>query len=363
MSLDFQHKLLKIWEKLNSELDIDFVLSNAMKLLEEEIGTERSSIWEIDHSSNEIFFRILSGEESEKLKEIRLKMGEGVVGHTISEKKPIIINNVKQSPFWSKKVDSVSHFETKSILSAPLQYKGEVIGAIQLINKKGERGFTEKDLEKVEMIAIPISTALVNAKMYEELKNIFFETALALADAIEKRDYYTAGHTKRVMKYSLMIGEKIGLSKEQLYWLSLSAILHDIGKIGIPDAILNKQAPLDDIEKEIMKKHPVLGYEIVKKVKGLQKALDGILYHHETEDGSGYPEGLKNGDIPLFAKIIAVCDTFDAMTSDRPYRKALSYTKAVQELEENAGTQFDTNIVNIFKEVITEDVVRELNED
>ncbi len=362
MDVSFYQNLLKIWEKLNSELDIDFVLSNAMKFLEEEIGAERSSIWEIDFDKNEIFFRVVSGDESEKLKEIRLKMGEGVVGHTISEKKMIIINNVKESPFWSKKVDSVSHFETKSILSVPLEYKGEVIGAIQLINKLKNEGFTKRDVEKVKMIAIPVSTALVNAKMYNELKNIFFETSLALADAIEKRDYYTAGHTRRVMKYSVMIGEKIGMSKEQLYWLSLSAILHDIGKIGIPDAILNKQAPLNDAEKEIMRKHPVLGYEIVKKVEGLRKALDGILYHHETEDGTGYPEGLKNGEIPLFAKIISVCDTFDAMTTDRPYRKALSPEIALNELEKFSGKQFDPEVVEVFKEIISEEILRELNE-
>ncbi|BBB33028.1 metal dependent phosphohydrolase [Thermotomaculum hydrothermale] len=362
MNNNFYEKLLTIWERLNSELDIDFVLTNAMSLLEEEIGAERSSIWEIDSDKNEIFFRILSGDESEKLKEIRLKMGEGVVGHTISEKKVIIINNVKQSPYWSKKVDSVSHFETKSILSVPLEYKGEVIGAIQLINKIKGDGFSKEDSEKVKMIAIPISTALVNAKMYNELKNIFFETSLALADAIEKRDYYTAGHTRRVMKYSVMIGERLGFSKEQLYWLSLSAILHDIGKIGIPDAILNKQAPLDSAEREIMKKHPVLGYEIVKKVEGLRKALDGILYHHETEDGSGYPEGLKNGEIPLFAKIISVCDTFDAMTTDRPYRKALSYQKAIEEIDKYSGKQFDPRVVEVFKTIINEKVMRELNE-
>ncbi len=352
MQSDFYQKLLEIWEKLNSELDIDFVLSNAMTLLEEQIGAERSSIWEIDFENNQIFFRILSGEGSEKLKEIRLNMGEGVVGHTIVEKRVIIINNVQESPYWSKKVDKVSNFETRSILSVPLEYKGEVIGAIQLINKKEGDFFSQDDAEKVKMIAIPVSTALVNAKMYEELKNIFFETSLALAEAIEKRDFYTAGHTKRVMKYSVMIGERMGMSKEQLYWLSLSAILHDIGKIGIPDAILNKRAPLEKSEKEIMKKHPILGYEIVKKVKGLRKALDGILYHHETEDGTGYPDGLKNGEIPIFAKIIAVCDTFDAMTTDRPYRKALSWEQAVDEIELFAGRQFDPFVVKLFKEIV-----------
>jgi len=354
---------LKIWEKLNSELDIDFVLSNAMSVLEDEIGAERSSIWEIDFEKKEVFFRVLSGEESDKLKEIRLKIGEGVVGHTISERKVIIINDVKNSSFWSKRVDKVSHFETKSILSLPLEYKGEVIGAVQLLNKVDGKGFGEQDVEKAKMMAIPISTALVNAKMYAELKEIFFETSLALADAIEKRDYYTAGHTRRVMKYSLLIADELGLDKEQKYWLSLSAILHDIGKIGVPDSVLNKTAPLNDAEKEIMKKHPVLGYEIVKKVKGLRKALDGILYHHEKEDGTGYPNGLKDGDIPLFAKIIAVCDTFDAMTTDRPYRKALSKKEALKEIEDNAGKQFDKRIVEVFKKVFCLNESGECNED
>ncbi len=353
MSADFQAKLLTIWEKLNSELDIDFVLSTAMSLLEEEIGAERSSIWEIDAEKGEIFFRIVRGEHTEKLKEIRLKIGEGVVGHTVLTGEEIIINNVEKSEIWTKRVDSVSSFKTRSILSVPLNYKGEIIGVIQLVNKKG-KGFDKEDLNKVKMMAIPISTALINARMYQELKEIFFETAIALAEAVEKRDKYTAGHTRRVMKYSLLIAEQLGLSKEDRFWLSISAILHDIGKIGVPDSVLNKHSGLNKDETLVMKKHPLFGYEIVSKVKGLIKVLDGIKYHHEHVDGSGYPKGLKGEQIPLFARIIAVADTFDAMTTDRPYRKALSYKEAIDELERFSGKQFDSLVVEAFKKVYFE---------
>ncbi len=348
MNRDFHKRLLKVWERLNSELNIDFVLKNAIDFLEKEIDAERSSIWEIDTEKEEVFFRVLSGENSDKVKEIRLKIGEGVVGHTIKEKKPVIINNVKNSSYWSKKVDSVSNFRTRSILSVPLEYKGEIIGVVQLLNKRSEYGFNDEDVNKVKAMAIPISTALINARMYNELSNIFFETSLALAEAIEKRDYYTAGHTKRVMEYSLMVADELGFSEEDRYWLSLSAILHDIGKIGIPDSILNKKAPLSPEEREEMKKHPVFGYEIVRNIRGLKKVLKGILYHHEFENGQGYPEGLKDGEIPVFAKIIAVCDTFDAMTTDRPYRRALSTKEAIEELKRFSGMQFDPDIVSAF---------------
>lgn len=346
---DFQNTLLNIWEKLNSSLDLDFILTTAMEYLETVINAERSSIWELDEPSNELFFRVFRGKEKTLVNEIRLRIGEGIVGHCAETKQSIIIDDVEKSQLWSIKVDSKTSFKTKSIMSVPLVYREKVIGVLQLINKKKKSTFTKKDEYYVKLMGIPIATALVNAKLFKELEQTFIETSLALADAIEKRDKYTAGHTRRVTEYSLQIAEEIDMPKEERKWLALSGILHDIGKIGIRDNILNKTSRLTKEEFIQMQKHTIYGAEIVEKIQSLKKVISGILYHHEKFDGTGYPFKMKKEEIPEFARIIAVADTFDAMTTDRPYRKGLSADTAFSELEKNVEIQFDPKIVKAFK--------------
>lgn len=346
---DFQNTLLKIWEKLNSSLDLEYILTTAIEYLESVINAERSSIWEIDENKNELFFKVFRGDNKESIKEIRLKIGEGIVGHCALKNETIIIDDVEKSELFSVKVDSKTSFKTKSIMSVPLVYREKVIGVIQLINKKFEKAFTKKDEAYVKLMGIPIATALVNAKLFKELEQTFIETSLALADAIEKRDKYTAGHTRRVTDYSLMIADEIEMPKEERKWLALSGILHDIGKIGIRDNILNKKEKLSKEEFIEMQKHTIYGAEIVEKIHSLKKVISGILYHHEKFDGTGYPFKMKKEEIPEFARIIAVADTFDAMTTDRPYRKGLSVDTAFKELEKHIETQFDPKVVNAFK--------------
>jgi len=348
LSVSFYSTLLDIWEKLNASLELEYILTNAMTYLEQVIGAERSSVWELDERKGVLSFRVVRGEDREQVREIQLKVGEGVVGHTAATGEPVMIEDVEQSELWSVRVDQKTHFRTRSILSVPLMFREKVVGVVQLINKTGGRFFDERDLQCARMMAIPIATALVNARLFRDLEQTFMETALALADAIEKRDRYTAGHTRRVTRYSLMIADRIGIDSAERKWLALSGILHDIGKIGIRDKILNKDGPLANDEFENMKQHTILGAEIVEKVSSLEKVIDGILYHHEKLDGTGYPHGLKGDKIPLFARIIAVADTYDAMTTDRPYRKGMSSETALQELERHKGTQFDPAIVDAF---------------
>ncbi|MCK5879429.1 MAG: HD domain-containing protein [Holophagae bacterium] len=344
----FYEKLLTIWEKLNASLELDYILFNAMSYLEEALEAERSSIWEVDAVKEELFFRVFSGGDRKCVEEIRLKIGEGVAGHTAKTSAPVIIEDAENSKLWSVKVDERTHFQTKSILSVPLLFREKVVGVVQLVNKKNGGVFTGGDLRSVEMMCIPIATALVNAKLFKELEQTFMETSLALADAIEKRDRYTAGHTRRVTRYAMWIAEEIKLSSAEKKWLSLSGILHDIGKIGIRDNILNKNGPLGTGEFETMKQHTVFGAEIVEKIHSLSEVVGGILNHHEKMDGSGYPNGLKGDEIPLFARIILVADTYDAMTTDRPYRRGLSSEAATGELKRMSGSQFDPEMVDAF---------------
>jgi putative nucleotidyltransferase with HDIG domain len=193
-----------------------------------------------------------------------------------------------------------------------------------------------------------VAIAVENANLYEQLRETFFGTALSLADSLEKRDPYTGGHTKRVSNYSIAIGKVLGLDAGEMEIVTLAAILHDIGKIGVRDSVLLKEGKLDESEYASMVSHARYGAEILSHVRGLQPVMAGVLAHHEMYDGSGYPDRLQGDEIPLAARIIAVADTFDAMTTDRPYRKALTFEEALAELSRCSGRQFDPKVIEAF---------------
>jgi putative nucleotidyltransferase with HDIG domain len=189
------------------------------------------------------------------------------------------------------------------------------------------------------------------ARMEEALRKLEYsyrETISAASTAIDARDTYTAGHSKRVADIACKISRELGYNDSQIKCVELAALFHDIGKIGVPDNILNKPGKLDDEEFEKIKIHSLLGYNILKNIEFLSAALPAILYHHERPDGKGYPEGLKDDEIPIEAAIIAIADTYDAMTSDRTYRKALSHEFAIEEIKKKRGIQFKKEVVDAF---------------
>jgi len=188
----------------------------------------------------------------------------------------------------------------------------------------------------------------------ELLERTHFETIMAFSEALEARDQYTAGHSRRVMEYSKGIGQRMKLDKQDIEDLKRSALLHDIGKIGIPDIILKKKTKLTNEEYAVIKTHPETGAAILKHIKSLKHLVPAVFYHHERFDGDGYPDSVAGTKIPLHARIIAIADTFDAMTSSRSYRGALSFRTALSELERNKGVQFDPDIADIFLELLQE---------
>ncbi|MBN1897184.1 MAG: HD-GYP domain-containing protein [Spirochaetes bacterium] len=189
-------------------------------------------------------------------------------------------------------------------------------------------------------------------KLLEKSRMETLELLELITSAVEARDKYTAGHSRRVMEYALKIADVLNLQEEEKRLLKTACMLHDIGKIGIPESILNKPGKLTTEEYSEIKKHPVIGVEILSHFHYFVKLLPYIYHHHERVDGMGYPKGIKKERIPLLSRIIAVADTFDALTSDRPYRKAMPVTKAIQVLEDVKGTQLDSQIVNILLNII-----------
>ncbi|NUM87696.1 MAG: HD-GYP domain-containing protein [Bdellovibrionales bacterium] len=182
----------------------------------------------------------------------------------------------------------------------------------------------------------------------DSFPELLFECLRAIVSSLEEKDSYTHGHSLRVAEYAMLLGEALALPENDLRDLELSALLHDIGKIGIPDHVLMKPGRLTQAEFEIMKSHPVRTARILEKISALERIIPGVKYHHERWDGHGYPDGLRGEEIPLFARIILIADTYDAMTSTRPYRLALDKSIAFEELRRCSGTQFDAKLVEAF---------------
>lgn len=242
--------------------------------------------------------------------------------------------------------------DTQSLMIIPLIVQDRTIGCVQLKDHATPRIFQEQDVYMAQMLANQAAVALENARLYEELQDAYIQTVIALANAVDIRDTYTHDHSQRIAILSQEIGEEVGMSASELENLRWGSLLHDIGKIGIPDDILRKPSRLTDEEYETIKKHPVLGAAIIAPVKKLTPVAPIIRAHQEWYDGTGYPDGLAGDAIPFAARILAVVDAYIAITDERVYRKARTHEEALQEIARNAGTQFDPNVVKSFLTVM-----------
>lgn len=368
------HKILSITEKkvyqleclnefsgvLNSSLDTAQIREKALEATCKLLECETASLLLVDPAKNELYWETALGTSGAELKGSSMRLplnNESIAGRVALTKKGMIVNDVGSNPFHNKTADAKTKFKTRNMVCVPIVSKEEVIGVLQAINKKSH-AFEEDSQGLLETLAGQVAIAIENAKLYTKLKETFLQTASAMAGAIEAKDRYTGGHTKRVLQYSLAIGESLNLSPQEKENLRLAAVLHDIGKIGIDDKVLKKQYALNDEEYELMKKHPAIGYEILSQVEGLKDVVDGMRFHHERPDGKGYPYGLKGKDIPIIASIISVADTYDAMVSTRPYRKGLEPRIAYEEILKYRGTQFDESVVDAFSQAYQSGTLR-----
>lgn len=352
--LQERYKKLEILTKLsgllNSSLDFEYVKSGAIAAATKLLDCETSSLL-LKDEEGKLFFEVALGEKGEVVKRFHLEMGEGIAGWVAMHGRPLIVPNAQEDARFFKKVDQAAGFVTHTIICVPLRCKETIIGVIQGINKR-EGAFTQNDLDLFQVLADQIAVALDNARLYTELNEMARKLVEGLSEAIEKRDSYSGGHPQRVLKVCMAMSKYLSLTPEEKRHLTLAAILHDIGKVGITDHILGKNGVLTVEEMEIIRDHPRAGAEIVGHIKQLQSIIPGIKYHHERYDGSGYPEGLVGDEIPLIARIIAVADTYDAIIHDRSYQKGMSKSEAVAEIAENVGTQFDPRIVEVFAQAL-----------
>ena len=240
----------------------------------------------------------------------------------------------------------------RSALCVPLVAKGKVIGVLNVSKAESVEAFSRANLKIVASFAGQLAVAIENARLYVDLENTFLGTIGALASAVDAKDPYTYGHSNEVTDHTLAIAAELRILGSDLETLRIAALLHDIGKIGIDSSILNKPGKLTDAEFEVIRSHPDIAANILGSLDFLKAVVPLVHHHHEQFDGTGYPFGLVGEAIPRGARIISVADAFNAMTSDRPYRKALSLEAATQELIDNSGTQFDPEIVTAFLAVL-----------
>ncbi|MCM8781391.1 MAG: HD domain-containing protein, partial [Candidatus Omnitrophica bacterium] len=245
-----------------------------------------------------------------------------------------------------------------AVVCIPSYFQKELLGILLLGAKRNGRSFKQDEIDFFIALSSDVAMAIRNAQLFRELRlelerkqKLFINTTIALAAAIDAKDHYTHGHTSRVTSLSLLLAEKLKQNKKNIFperffeQLHIASLLHDIGKIGIPEHILNKKGPLNEEEKRLMQEHTLVGVNILQPIKELEDSILGIKYHHEAYDGSGYPEGLKGEQIPLIASIISVADAYDAMTSDRPYRSCLSKQEAIEEIKSQSGKKFNPQVV------------------
>jgi HD-GYP domain-containing protein (c-di-GMP phosphodiesterase class II) len=310
-------------------------------------------------------------------------LGDGAIVYELA-KKILIQKNIPDDikELLKETLYQMEMFE--AVVCIPSYFRKDLLGVLLLGNKKNRKKFTHAELDFFIALASDVAMAIRNAQLFRELEleldrkhRLFIHTTVALTAAIDAKDHYTHGHTGRVTTLSLEIARRLMQKKQKVFSaedgslpvrqagasggeekfledLHIAALLHDIGKIGVPESILNKEGPLTDEERKKIKEHTLVGITILQPISELEAAISGVKYHHEKYDGSGYPEGLKGEQIPLIASIISVADAFDAMITDRPYRHALSKEKAAEEIKHLGGKQFDPQIADCLFELYQE---------
>ena len=341
--------VFEICRRMMSEIHIDPLIKLIAEEASKYTGAERTSLLLVDDDGT-MNVSVSVGADFNKAADPIAK--ESIAHWVAANKRPLLLDRqlAEQEPFKQMLFNK----EITSALCVPIILNDHCLGVLALSNIKKGQPFTDSDLELATILCGQAAAAIENARLYENSENMYFSTISSLASAIEARDRYTANHAQRIGSCSTLIAKEMGLDENYTRMLSAAGILHDIGKIGIPDQILLKNGRLTKGEYEVMKRHPEIGAEILDKLNGMDEIKTIIRHHHEHFDGGGYPDGLKGHAIALGSRIVSIVDAFEAMTSCRPYRKAMPVELALEELNRNAGTQFDPEVVAIFNKIFNE---------
>lgn len=345
--------LMRIGRAINSSLGKRRVLEEVMDRLIELMHAERGFLM-LKRPDGALEFEIARGIDRINLEEEAFKVSSTIVERVAATGETILTTNAQEDPRFGGQM-SVAAFRLRSILCAPLKIKDTLIGVIYVDNRARSGIFQIQDQNLITAFADQAAMAIDNAQLFDdlqsknrELEEAYQATLEGWVSALDMRDKETEGHTQRVTVLTQRLARFMGVDDEAMVHITRGALLHDIGKMAIPDSILLKPGALTVEERELIKQHPQLAYDMLRRIEFLLPAVDIPHYHHEKWDGSGYPDGLRGEEIPLAARIFPVVDVWDALTSDRPYRKGLPHDEVKARIKADAGSHFDPQVVEAF---------------
>lgn len=341
--------LIKGTAAISSQLDLDELLNEIVQIASRLMDLPRWNIMLLDED-NQLVWRTTVGIPDEWKKIGRQKVGESLSGWVAFNEKPLFVPEMAEDPRFAY-AELARKYGFRSYLGVPMMVKGKLVGVLNTYTSEPHQ-FGPREIELLQAFANQSAVAIENAQLYSSLQKGYFETIRALVNAIEAKDKYTRGHSERVTHYSVAIAKMMDWEARRLEMMSYSGALHDIGKIGIDLNILNKKGRLSPEEYRLVQQHPLIGVRIMEPIGFLKEIKASIVQHHEWVDGSGYPLGISSDNMTLEAKILGVSDAYDAMTTERPYQRALTPQEAVDELRRCVGTQFDPEVVEAFVKVL-----------
>jgi len=347
------HALAKVGQIINSSLNLTTVLNEVMDTIITLTGAERGFMMLIDRQGR-LGFRIARNVAQENLEEDEFEISRTIVEQVVASGETILTTNAQEDPRFGEQ-KSVTTYNLRSILCVPLKVKGRLTGVIYADNRVRTGLFKRRDRDILMVFADQAAVAIENARLFKdlnaskhEIEEAYDATLEGWVHALDLRDRETEGHTKRVTELTMRLARTVGIEGDSLIHVRRGALLHDIGKIGIPDHILTKPGPLSPDEEAIMRRHPVYAYEMLSPIAYLRPALEIPYCHHEKWNGSGYPRGLHSEEIPKSARIFALADVWDALRYERPYRHAWPEEKIRAHILELAGVHFDPAMVEVF---------------
>ncbi len=339
----------KVGQAIISTLGIQQVLDLIVQSISKMMPTMRCSLQFLS-DTKKATITASQGLSNEYCNKEGLVMDKGIVSHMVVTKEPVVIEDIKTDPRIKCKEYAVIE-GLVSLLSVPLMVKDEMLGIITVYSSETHK-YTTGEIELLSTFATQATIAIENARLFDVARNEIFDTAETLSEAIDERDGYDDKHTKDMVTHCVRTAKSLGLSADQIEGIRMGALLHDIGKINIPEEILLKKGKLTPDEIKLIQKHPLLGKSIIEKLNLPWNVKNIILQHHERIDGKGYPDGLLGGEIAIEALIIEVVEAYHAMRTKRPYREALSKEEAIEELKKCRGKEFDPEIVDAFLKVL-----------
>jgi PAS domain S-box-containing protein len=347
---------------ISGSFDIGLILNILLDQVTKQLGVHAAEILIFNPVTQTFRYSAGQGFRTLALQHTNLRLGDGYAGRVVRERQAITIQDLAKNPGELRKSSNFSSEGFVTYVGVPLIAKGQVKGVLEIFQRE-ELVFDQEQETFLEMLANQAAIAIDSGQMVEnlqasnvELMTAYDETIEGWSRALDLRDEETEGHTQRVAEMTLHLANQMSFSKKELVNIRWGALLHDIGKIGVPDDILRKPGPLTEEEWVKMRRHPQFAYDMLASIAHLRPALDIPYCHHEKWDGTGYPRGLKGEQIPLSARLFAVVDIWDALTSDRPYRKAWSEEKALSYIRVQAGLHFDPRIVDLFLGMLSENI-------